>query len=120
SMTYLEWNDLLAEHFFKTGHSGRKVQLFATRELIDKLGQPVGEQFDSFINAVKTGPPWAHRSGLCQCALEALHGWRNRGLKFPPYITYLVLFVIAAGTEEDFAPHAYYPRLWRLLGEESE
>jgi hypothetical protein len=35
----------------------------------------------------------------------------------PPYIAYLALFVIAAGTDdEDLPEHAYYPRLRRLLG----
>ena len=36
------------------------------------------------------------------------------------YIAYLVLFVIAAGTEDDFPPHAYYPRLRKVLGKEPE
>jgi hypothetical protein len=119
-MTYLEWNDQLAEHFFSPAKAGRKVHLFATQELIDKLGQASGESFSDFVEAVKTGPPWAHRSGLCQRALEALTDWRSRSLKWPPYIAYLVLFVIAGGIEENFPAHSYYRRLRKVVGEEPE
>lgn len=119
-MTYLEWNDQLAEHFFSPAKAGRKVHLFATQELIDKLGQASGESFSDFVEAVKTGPPWAHRSGFCQRALEALTDWRSRSLKWPPYIAYLVLFVVAGGIEENFPAHSYYRRLRKVVGEEPE
>lgn len=119
-MTYLEWNDCLAEHFFSPAKAGRKVHLFATHELIENLGHPSGDGFQGFVEAVKAGPPWAHRNGLCQRALEALAGWRAKGRELPPYIAYLALFVIAAGLEEDFPPHAYYPRLRKVLGEDPE
>jgi len=119
-MTYLEWNDRLAEHFFSTAKAGRKVHLFATHELIKKIGEAWGDGVPEFVAAVKTGPPWAHRSGLCQRALEALADWRLKQLEQPPYIAYLALFVIAGGIEEDFPAHAYYPRLRKVLGEEPE
>ena len=82
SMTFLEWNDSLAEHFFPAAKAGKKVHLFATHELIERLGRASGDDFENFVKAVKTGPSWAHRSGLCQRALEALHGWRRRGLRY--------------------------------------
>ena len=109
-MTYLEWNDRLAEYFFPPAKAGRKVHLFATHELIERLGQASADGFENFVEAVKAGPSWARRSGHCQRALEATDGWRARGLPFPPYIAYLALFVIAAGLEDDSPPHAYYPR----------
>lgn len=118
-MTYLEWNDRLAEHFFSRANAGRNVYLFATQEVIEKLGQTSGDSFQDFINGVKSGPTWVRRKGLCQRALEALDGWRARGLQFPPYIGYLALFVAAAGIE-GFSTAAYYPRLRKLLGEEPE
>lgn len=119
-MTYLEWNDRLAEHFFSPGKAGRKVHLFATQELIEKIGQPSGDDFANFVEAVKTGPPWVRRSGLCQRALEAVHGWRNRNLALPPYIAYLALFVIAGGIEENYPAHSYYRRLRKVIGEVPE
>ena len=120
AMTYLEWNNRLADHFFSPAKAGRKVHLFATQELIEKIGQASGEGFANFVEAVKAGPAWAHRSGLCQRALEALHGWRDRNLQVPPYIAYLSLFVIAGGIEENFPAHSYYRRLRKVIGEEPE
>ena len=55
------------------------------------------------------------REGLCQQALQSFEQWRTRDLPYPPYVVYLCLFVLAAGVEGDFAPHAYYPRLRHLL-----
>ncbi len=113
---YLKWNDVIASHFFNREMAGRQVYLYVTEELISRLGEPLGDGIGGFIAAVKAGPTWATREGLCQRALQALFGWRLKELPYPPYIAYLALFVLAAGTEGDFAPHAYYPRLNHLLG----
>lgn len=97
--------------------AGREVLLYTNREIIVSVGEGLGDVSD-FINVVKAGPSWATRSGLCQKALQAFEDWRNRGFKYPPYIAFLVLFVLAEDAEGDFAAHAYYPRLNRLLGED--
>jgi hypothetical protein len=116
---YLEWNDLIASHFFKPSMAGRRVRLFVTKELITDLGAARGAGFDEFVDSVKSGPSWSRpASGLCQKALECLHGWRARHFHYPPYVSYLALFVAAAALEAEFAPHAYYPRLRTLLGQE--
>jgi hypothetical protein len=115
-MEYLEWNDRLAQHFFHSENAGRRVYLYATRELVERIGQQSGAGFQDFVEAVKRGPEWVHRAGLCQRILESLKDWRSRGLAYPPYIGSLSLFVIAAGIEGDFEPHEYYGRLWNLLG----
>ena len=108
---YLDWNDRLAAHFFNAEMAGRSVYLYANNELIAEIGGSVKD----FVSTVKQGPPWVGPGELCQRALQALRGWRDRSLPFPPYIGYLCLFVLAAGEEGDFAPHAYYPRLRRIL-----
>jgi hypothetical protein len=97
--------------------AGRRVHLYVNEDLISDLGSPTGG-LEDFIEAVKVGHPGATRQGLCQKALQCMQGWRRRKRDYPPYICYLALFVIAAGIEGDFAPHAYYPRLRALLGEE--
>jgi hypothetical protein len=114
---YLAWNDRLAAYFFKPEVSGRRVHLCVTPSLIETLGGDIEQARYDFIAAVKTGPPWVTRQGLCQKAFQSMVRWRSRGLQFPPYIGYLSLFVLAAGLEGDFAPHAYYPRLRTLLDE---
>ena len=116
-MEYLSWNDSIAAHFFSTENAGRRVHLFITKEQIAALGQPVEAGVEDFIEACKTGPPWATKQGLCRRAYETFSGWRDRDLNDPPYLAYLALFVVAASLEGDFAAHAYYPRLRKLLGE---
>jgi hypothetical protein len=115
---YLDWNMSLANHFFSSEKAARKVYLYATKELIEKIGRPSGEGFDAFVQKVLQGPDWVHRAGFCQRVLEAMNGWRSRNLPYPPYIAFLSLFVIAAGLEGEFEPHSYYPRLWKVLGED--
>ena len=118
-MTYLEWNDLLAKYFFSEEKTGKEVLLYVNEPLVNRLGAPLGAGVSEFVEATKTGPPWSSRSGICQKALQAHKAWRTRALQYPPYIGYLSLFVLAAGRIGDYAPHAYYPRLRDLLGENS-
>ena len=114
---YLSWNNAIAEHFFNPDMAGRSVHLYVNSKLISDLERELGPFAGTFINAVQVGPPWTTRRGICQRALQASQGWRARGLDFPPYIAYLGLFVLAGGTDGDFEPHAYYPRLRDLLGD---
>ena len=116
----MTWNNALAAHFFRPEAAGQPVYLFVTEEIIEEVGHSLGGGVDEFIDAVRTGPPGATFSGHCQRALRSAHHWRARGLAYPPYIAYLALFVLAGGHEGAFAAHAYYPRLWELLGEHGE
>ena len=116
-MDYQEWNDLIAKHFFDESKAGREVLLYVNEQLINELGASKGVGLQDFIEAVKKGPSWATHSGFCQRALQALKNWRMRDLEYPTYVAYLALFVLAAGTEGDFDPKAYYPRFWKLLNE---
>ena len=116
SASYLNWNDRLTEKFFNSEMADRPVYLYATSALISQVGESIGEEFEDFIAAVKQGPPWVDHGKLCQRTLQTMEGWRERDLPFPPYVAYLALFVLAAGTEADVAAHAYYPRLRQILG----
>ena len=111
--TTFTWNDRITAHFFRPEHEGLRIFLYVTP---DVLGEIAGSDaaVDDFVTAVKSGPPGTTRQGLCQRALQTFEQWRNRGGAFPPYVGYLALFVLAAGIEGDFAPHAYYPRLRQL------
>jgi hypothetical protein len=118
-MKYLEWNDRLATHFFRPEMAGRSVFLYVTQELLDDLGARTSDTWRDFVAAAKAGHPWrpSNLHNVCQKALHCLETWRLHNLPYPPYLPYLGLFVLAAGKEGDFAPHAYYPRLRELLGE---
>jgi hypothetical protein len=116
--SYLTWNDALTSHYFRPEAAGQPIWLYVTDDLIRELGSHMsGAGIADFVAAVKVGPSWCTATGLCQRALQAYEGWRDRGVDYPPYVGYLSLFVLAAGIEGDFARHAYYPRLRALLGD---
>ena len=114
---YLQWNDALAARFFCAEAEGQAVYLYVTDQVIKDVGRSLGGGLKEFIEAVRVGPVGATRAGFCQKALQVTEGWRSRGYRYPPYIAYLSLFVLAGGQEGDFDPRSYYPRLWSLLGE---
>lgn len=115
---YFAWNDALARRFFRPEAAGQPVHFFVTEDLIEEIGRTLGGGVADFLATVRAGPQGCRRSGHCQRALEVADGWRERDLDYPPYIAYLALFVLAGGHEGDFAPQAYYPSLWQLLGED--
>ena len=118
---YAAWNDALGRRFFHDGAAGQQVYLYVTEEVIAEVGRSIGGSgVTEFVDVVRSGPPGATRTGHCQRALQVARAWRDQGLLYPPYLAYLALFVLAGGHEGDFAPHAYYPRLWELLGEQGE
>ena len=117
---YLRWNNAIAERFFNPDMAGRTVYLYVNGRLISELETELGPTVGSFIDAVQQGAPWSTREGVCQRALQAFQNWRARRLAFPPYIACLGLFVLAGGTDGDFEPHAYYPRLREILGDLGE
>jgi hypothetical protein len=114
---YLAWNDRLAAYFFKPDAAGKRVHLSVVSSVIEDIGPSANDSRDDFVTAIKAGPPWVTRQGICQKALQSMVDWRRRDLQYPPYVGYLAFFVLAAGLEGDFAPHAYYPRLRTLLDE---
>lgn len=116
-MNYLEWNDSIAKYFFNESKAGQEVLLYVTDDVINSIGQPSGVGVDDFINSVKMGPESTAHLEFCQKALYIYRDWRNNGYSYPPYISYLAFFVLAAVTNAGYAPHAYYPGLRKLLGE---
>ena len=122
-MNYLDWNTAIATHFFNSEGAHRPVYVYVTPGLINQLGESRGSGVSDFVSSVVQGPPWItdKRLSLCGRAHRAFRDWRTDPLagerEYPPYLAYLALFVLAAGSEGDFAAHAYYPRLGDLLGE---
>ena len=117
---YLQWNDALADQFFNPGMAGRRVHLYVNQKLISDMEQELKPEVGPFLAAVQDGPTWATRQGICQRALQAYQNWRIRNLAFPPYLAYLALFVLSGGSDGNFASHAYYPRLRKLLDDPGE
>ena len=121
TLTYLEWNNKIAEHFFNPDKSGIRVWFSVERDLIEKIAQENNTNFEDFIKAVKQGPDWVTRNQqkVCIKARDTFKDWEKRVLEYPPYIAYLALFVLAVnhGDSEDFSENNYYGRLRDILNE---
>lgn len=114
-MTYEAWNDALASNFFNAAQAGTRVYLHVTPE---KLNTIAGSErgFADFVEAIKIGPA-GFTGAICEKAASAKRNWRDRNTGYPPYLASLCFFALAADHEGDWPAHAYYPRLWHLLGE---
>ena len=122
-LTYIDWNNEIAKHFFNPEKAGTRVWFSVERELIEKIAQRNDTNFISFIEAVKKGPDFVNRprQTICSKATATFEEWQpNKDqFEYPPYIAYLVLFVLAVnhGDSEDFSEIDYYGRLNSLVGE---
>jgi hypothetical protein len=118
-MTFEEWNISLARFFFNSEHAGKRVYLHTTKELLRELaGNAQG--VEDFIKAIKRGPNVTQRGEMCATAVALYTKWRAPGNlvdEYPSYIAYLCFFALAAGHDGNWPRHAYYPRVWDLLGE---
>ncbi len=113
---YSQWNNKLATWFFNPDMEGYNVHLYVNQDLIDEISRDIPEA-GSFRTAVAGQPsaPYLNGKHICKRAYHEFLGWRIRNQDIPPYVGYLCFFVLASGAEGDFAPHAYYPRLWTQL-----
>ena len=122
SLTYLEWNNKIAEYFFKPEHAGMRVWFSVEQELINEIAQKNGVDPSDFIKTVKQGPEGINRSRqtVCSKASAVFKDWRSKDFEYPPYISYLALFVLAVNHEknDDFSPRNYYGRLGTLVDED--
>ncbi len=121
-LSYIEWNNKIASHFFKPENSGKRVWFSVEKDLINRIAKEHNTDFNQFIESVKKGPEWVNRpkQGLCIKAYDAFKNWRDKKeLKYPPYVSYLALFVLTVhhGSSDDFSDNAYYGRLRDLLKE---
>ena len=114
---YRQWNDALAQRLFGPEKAGKNVYLYVNHDLIEGLEQSLAGA-GPFLDSVVGRDIGYSADGVCQRALRAFRYWGYSREGFPPYIAYLGLFVLASDIDGDFAPNAYYPRLWELLGEQ--
>jgi len=122
-MDYIEWNNLIAKNFFNETNEGKEVFLYVNDEVIEKIGKPSKSGVEDFIRAIQVGPSCVKAEGICKKAYNTFKNWRKKidiEFEYPPYIGYLAFLVLASVTETDYAPHSYYPRFWKLLGEKED
>lgn len=118
-MNYRLWNKSIIQHFFNKDFSEREVILFVDESVINETGKPLGSDINGFLAAVRSPIESTSNTNICVNAYRLFSGWRQC-YKYPPYVAYLALFVMAAGVDGEFAEHAYYPRLRNLLGLEED
>ena len=121
-LTYLDWNNKIAEHFFNPQKEGVRVWFSVEKKLIDEIAKKNNTTFDDFIKIIKDGPEWINRPNqtICSKAHAVFQEWNeSRSQNYPPYIAYLALFVLAVnhGDNEDFSEGNYYGRLSNIVGE---
>lgn len=126
-MNYLKWNNIISEHFFNSANAGRNIHLYITRADIVHLARKYFEEqsedeiWNDFIVATKRGLPGSNGN----ITAKAKYAYEKRQLlridsieiKYPPYITYLVFFVLPLieGLDGTYSANNYYDRLNRLL-----
>ena len=122
NLTYLEWNNKIAEYFFNPQKGGTRVWFSVERELIDKIAQENNATFDDFIKVIKEGPVCITNPNQItpKKAYTVFQNWKeNRSEEYPPYIAYLALFVFAVNHEdnEKFSENDYYGPLNDIVRE---
>jgi hypothetical protein len=126
-MDYIEWNNIISEYFFNFANAGKNIHLYTTRTDIIHLARKYFEEesddeiWDDFIIAIKRG--LLGSSG--NITAKAKYAYEKRLLlriksieiKYPPYISYLVFFVLPLieGVDGTYSANNYYDRLNRFL-----
>lgn len=126
-MDYIEWNNIISEYFFNPANAGRNIHLYTTsadiiyeaRKYFDEEADD--EIWDDFIIAIKRGLPGSNGN----ITAKAKYAYEKRlflrinsiEIKYPPYITYLVFFVLPLieGLDGTYSANNYYDRLNRFL-----
>lgn len=126
-MNYIEWNNIISEYFFNSANAGTNIYLYTTKTDIIYLARKHFEEesndeiWDDFIKAIKRGLPGSNGN----ITVKAKYAYEKRLLlrinsneiKYPPYISYLVFFVLPLieGINGTYSANNYYDRLNRFL-----
>ena len=113
-MKYLEWNNIISEHFFNPANAGKDIHLYLTKNDIINFarqhftGETDDEIWTDFVGKLKIGVPGASgnliaRAKFAHSKSSFLNKRRPDGspleidgvpIVFPPYISYLTFLVL--------------------------
>lgn len=133
-MKFLEWNNLLAKHFFNPDKGGKEIFLFITKQEIINLakenfdGETDKEIWHDFIRIIKSGLTFnGEFPSIFDKAIYLYGHWKKPGLNksiygttllYPPYISYLVFSVLPLiEIQGEYNANNYYDRLDDFLAE---
>ena len=132
-MNFLDWNNIIAKHFFNPDQAGKDIHLFITKQEIINLAkenfsdETDQEIWEDYLRKLKNGLPGS--SGFPDIFDKATHAfqqWKRAGLKsiegvelkYPPYISHLVFSVLPLiEIQVDYNANNYYDRLADFLEE---
>ena len=126
-MKFLEWNNLISQHFFNIQNGGKETHLYLTKKDIILLSRPYfidetdSEIWADYLNKLKSGLPGSKSClNIIEKANHAYSEWKKPGLRsidgvkltFPPYVSYLVFFVLPlVDIQDKYNSNNYYDRL---------
>ena len=132
-MNYTDWNQLIGKYFFNESMAEKEVFLFMSKEDLIKLGKPFfnADDYDhdnyilrDFISASKSGIPGA-TGGFLEKADFAhqrnrypIEGLKDYEIRYPLYLSYLVLLVmpLTETIDETLNANNYYSRFNTFIG----
>lgn len=120
-MNYREWNQCIADYFFRPENADREILFFITKNDIITLAQKhTGltsnvDLWNDFINAIKYDcelvEPELQPYSMIQRPIELHSEWNK--IDTPPYIAYLVMYIIplTEAFENNFKATNFYGRV---------
>jgi hypothetical protein len=105
-MNYLEWNNAIIKHFFNSEKDEKEVMLYFSEQIIEEIGisnfpKPDDGYIDDFYKALRLGVNGITNDNYIQRIIsleqKCLDGSINIDgipLKYPPYFTYFLAFIL--------------------------
>jgi len=126
-MKYLEWNNIIAGHFFNKRNAGKDIHLYLTKLDIINLATSYFNKeteeniWSDFIKAIKIGLPGSSGNIIAKTKYCYDKRYLTRidsiEIKFPLWISYLIFLVLPLIEDVDgkYGAYNYYNRLNRFL-----
>jgi hypothetical protein len=119
-MNYKQWNEIIADYFFKPENAGKDILFYLTKQDLIKLAKPFfsgksGEDvWNDFIFAIKFGEPGKSVTIPYSPITQPLKLYRNwNKIDTPPFIAYLILYIIPLTEtyDDSFTATNYYGKV---------
>lgn len=105
-MNYLQWNNVIINHFFNTEKEEKEVILYFSEKIINEIGEknfemPENGYLEDFFRALRVGVNGTSNIDYIERIIDLETRYRSgtRGvagcpLSYPPYFTYLLVFIL--------------------------
>ncbi|HMN16791.1 MAG TPA: hypothetical protein PKD03_04195 [Ignavibacteriaceae bacterium] len=127
-MDYITWNNLIASHFFNEEMEEKEVYLYITKSEIMEIGASIligksGEEiWEDFVKALKAGLDGkVDDSDILKTLFWVYDYYKSikklnpEKFPYPPYLAYLIVFIIPLTEEMQLNINSYYLRTNKFL-----